>query len=390
MAQQKLRILGTSVTLFDEMRECAMNDLGFDIEYEILEGVQCQQKGVMSPGEFDIYDQWFNSVDLLWTAGAIQPIDTSRIDLWEQVGDLTKTGRLNKSDKLGQGARPVDVQFIQDVGALGANPSNWISMLPTAHNVDAFGYDPVIRKKLGPDCEESWAWLFDERWHGKCGLHDNPSIGIADVALAAQAAGLIQFEDIGNMSINEIDDLIALLIERKKSGHFRHFWSTLSEAISMMERPSVLLAGIWSPVIFTLHAKGRPIVCASPVEGYRGWHSGLSLSSELEGEKLELAYAYLNWWLSGKAGAIIARQGYYISVPQTIKQYLSEAEWDYWYSGKPAQVDLYDPHGQVVVRQGDVRDGGSYQSRMSNIAVWITLMDEHNYLVRRWNEFLST
>ena len=39
---------------------------------------------------------------------------------------------------------------------------------------------------------------------------------------------------------------------------------------------------------------------------------------------------------------------------------------------------------------GEVRDGGSYETRMSNIAVWNSVMDEHQYLVSKWNEFLAS
>ena len=38
---------------------------------------------------------------------------------------------------------------------------------------------------------------------------------------------------------------------------------------------------------------------------------------------------------------------------------------------------------------GEVRDGGSYEDRFRKIAVWNSLMDENDYLVKRWTEFLS-
>lgn len=389
MNKQKLRVLGISVTLLEVIRLSAEEDLGIEIEYEILDGAQCQQKAVLHPDKFDIYDQWFNSVDLLSTAGAIQPIETSRITLWDQVSDLTKKGRINPTDKLGQGANPVEVQFVQADGNPGPNPTRQITMLPTAYNVDAFVYRPTVGKHYGSQTPESWAWLFDDEWHGKCGLQREPAIGVADVALGAQAAGLMQFDDIGNMSIGEIDDLVALLIERKKSGHFRHFWTTPSESVKMMDRKNAVIACMWAPAIHSLQAAGQNIKCASPVEGYRGWHSGLSLSSRLEGERLDAAYKYLNWWLSGKAGATIARQGYYMSVPETTREHLSEDEWNYWYGGLPAQNDILGLDGRTIATKGGTRDGGSYSDRISNIALWNTLMDEHNYLVRRWNEFLT-
>jgi putative spermidine/putrescine transport system substrate-binding protein len=78
-----------------------------------------------------------------------------------------------------------------------------------------------------------------------------------------------------------------------------------------------------------------------------------------------------------------------MSVRERTRRHLSEAEWDYWYEGKPARADLPDPFGETCVRAGEVRGGGSYIDRMSRVRVWNTIMDDHNYLARRWNEFLS-
>ncbi|MBL4739660.1 MAG: hypothetical protein JKY12_01620, partial [Sneathiella sp.] len=51
--------------------------------------------------------------------------------------------------------------------------------------------------------------------------------------------------------------------------------------------------------------------------------------------------------------------------------------------------DLSDPQGRKIIEKGAIREGGSHQDRMSNIVMWNTLMDEQNYLVRRWNELLT-
>jgi len=84
----------------------------------------------------------------------------------------------------------------------------------------------------------------------------------------------------------------------------------------------------------------------------------------------------------------MARQGYYISNPLRTREYLSASEWDYWYAGLPAAEDLQGTDGQLVVPRGSVRDGGSYEQRLGRIAVWNTVMDEHNYLVRQWATLL--
>ena len=50
----------------------------------------------------------------------------------------------------------------------------------------------------------------------------------------------------------------------------------------------------------------------------------------------------------------------------------------------------HDQQASLVAKQGELRDGGSYETRMSNIAVWNSVMDEHQYLVSKWNEFLAS
>ncbi|HKK23577.1 MAG TPA: signal peptide prediction, partial [Pseudohaliea sp.] len=131
-----------------------------------------------------------------------------------------------------------------------------------------------------------------------------------------------------------------------------------------------------------------PCIYAAPREGYRAWHGVMCLSSACEGERQEATYAFMNWWLSGWPGAFIARQGYYISNPQRARQHMSEAEWDYWYAGKPAAEPLYGTDGNVSVQPGEVRTGGSYERRFSNIAVWNTVMPVYEYTLSKWSEFL--
>jgi len=97
----------------------------------------------------------------------------------------------------------------------------------------------------------------------------------------------------------------------------------------------------------------------------------------------------MNWWLSGWPGAFITRQGYYMSVPDLVRPRLEPEEWDYWYEGKPAARDLPGTDGRTAVTAGSVRNGGSYTNRLSNIAVWNTVMDTYEYSLERWYEFLT-
>ena len=84
------------------------------------------------------------------------------------------------------------------------------------------------------------------------------------------------------------------------------------------------------------------------------------------------------------------KQGYYAAQPENARKFLTEAEWDYWYGGKPAASDIMSPFGKLMEKAGNVRDGGTIEERLGNIAVWNSVMDEDRYLTRRWNEFITS
>ena len=68
---------------------------------------------------------------------------------------------------------------------------------------------------------------------------------------------------------------------------------------------------------------------------------------------------------------------------------LSPSEWDYWYLGKPTTVDLLNTQKQVAVKAGEQRNGGSYLKRLSNVAVWNSVMPTYDYSLQKWYELIS-
>ncbi len=380
-------MLGTAISLLEELRVRAEADLGIEVVFDNNDFLTTQHKAAQEPDSYDIYDQCFHNLDIVWYWRAIQPIEIGRIALWDEINDLTKTGHIGPNARLGQGDAPVKKLFVQPNLELGDTPSSTISMLPTTHNFDSFAY----RTDVAPNTVSmnSWAALLDERWAGRAALVDEPAIGIFDAALAAQASGLMSFDNIGAMTVDEIDRLIGLLEERKKNGYFRAFWRTAEDAARLMVRGETDIQSMWSTGISILNGQGVPVEQAVPAEGYRAWHGGLCLARHLSGRMRDVAYEYLNWWISGWPGSVVARQGYYISTPERSRQFMSVAEWDYWYGGLPAACDLPGPDGTIRIRAGSVRSGGSYWQRANCIAVWNTTMDEHNYLVRRWMQLVE-
>ncbi len=384
---RRLRVRGTSITLLRQVREQAEADLGISVDYELLDFPTCQRRAAMEPQGYDVYEQCFHNLDIVWFWGALQPIDINRITEWDNISDLAKLGGISKYAWRGQGDAPVRKLYVQPGGFLGSRPTGNISMLPTVHNMDSFGYDPLVFG-VAEGVTPSWAWLLDKRAKGRIALVDEPAIGLFDAALAAEAAGELEFADIGNMTIDEINALMALLEDRRRQGYFCGAWRDGAAAAQFVREGMVAAQSMWSPVYGQIGPQPGNFVEAAPVEGYRAWHGGASLSRHLAGAELDVAYEYLNWWLSGYAGSVMARQGYYIATPERSRPHMTPQEWAYWYDGAPAQSDLTGPAGEWVVRVGARRAGGSYRERVSRIAIWNTVMDEYNYATRAWDRFI--
>lgn len=383
-----IRVLGTHVTLQEAIRQRAEQDLGINIEFHPGGSAGVLLRASTNPQSFDLYEQWSNSIRILWQAGSIQPIEISQLKYWNEINSLTKTGRISPDARLGQGDAPYKLLYVQPEGTLAPEPSRHISFLPYVHNTDSFGYDSRRIAQGVPYETESWGWLLNPDYHGKVAIVNAPTIGLFDLALAVQARGLMQFADIGNMSRTELDLLFEIAVEYKRRGHFRGVWSSVPASVELMQNEEVWIQSMFSPGVSSLNGMGVPCVYAAPREGYRAWHGVMCLSSHCEGERKEAAYAFMNWWLSGWPGAFIARQGYYIANPERSRRFMSAAEWDYWYEGEPAAQRLKGTDGRFSVAEGEVRTGGSYQQRFENIAVWNTVMDNYEYTLIKWKEFL--
>ena len=208
--QRTLRVLGTDISLLEAVRLKAISDLGFNIEFEVLDFPNCQRKAALNPEAYDVYDQCFHNLAIVWFWGALQPIDTTWLSKWSKVSALTKSGGVGKYASRGFGDAPMHKLYVQPDHSLGPEETRYIAMLPTVHNFNSFGYDTRVFNTDGNE-RESWAMLFDPRAKGKLALVDEPAIGLFDVALAAEAMGILRFENIGNMSPAEIGALFKFL-----------------------------------------------------------------------------------------------------------------------------------------------------------------------------------
>lgn len=382
-----LRQFGTGVSNLNDVADKVKEDLGFTLEMTALDSDSVAQRAATQPNSFDIADIEYWICKKVWPAGNLQPMDTSKIAQYDNIVGIFRDGKLTPESTIAQGTAPHSVGFVDgpDGTEFVNEESGWMTLIPTIYNADTLGIRPdLIGRPI-----ESWSELLNPEFKGKASILDISSIGIMDAAMVAEASGLVQYGDKGNMTKEEIDKTIDMLIEAKKAGQFRAFWKSFDESVNLMASGEVVIQSMWSPAITAVKAKGIPCVYQPLKEGYRSWGGGIGLSRNLSGLELDAAYEYINWYLSGWVGGYLMRQGYYSAVPSTSKEFMSADEWGYWFEGKAAEGDIVSPAGQVIAGTGDVRDGGSFEDRMGSVACWNAVMDENQYMVRKWNEFIA-
>ena len=384
----KLMQVGGSYSAIKDIADQATKDLGFKVEMQTADHSALLNRLVTQPQTIDIADIEYFFQHHLIKRGTLQPMAVEKIKLWDKVVPIFTKGTYPDGRKVSsQGVLPYEVQYVSGPGAkeFAKSPTNWITGIPTVYNADTLGIRPdLVKRKI-----ESWSELLNPEWKGKTSIVSVPGIGIMDAAMAIEARGDIKYGDKGNMTKAEIDKTIEILKAAKKAGQFRAMWATFDESVNLMAAGETIVQSMWSPAVTAVRSRGIPCYYAPLKEGYRAWASGFGLPKTLKGKQLEAAYEFVNWFLSGWAGAYLNRQGYYSAVLETAKAKMEPYEWAYWMEGKPAAQDIKSPNGQVLEKAGKVRDGGSYEQRMGAIACWNALMDENTYMVQKWNEFVA-
>ena len=190
------------------------------------------------------------------------------------------------------------------------------------------------------------------------------------------------------MTKEEIDALIKILLDLKKKGQFRAFWTTFNDSVNLMASGEVVIESMWSPAVALLVAQGQNVRYAAPPDGLPRLvrdRRASRPSAAKDPALLQACYDYINWWTLGRArrdhdapGLLQRRRR---SRPA---QFVEPEEWDFWIDGKPAAKDLPGITGQVGdIKAGQVRDGGSFVDRACNYSSWNSYFTENEYQVQQ-------
>jgi putative spermidine/putrescine transport system substrate-binding protein len=383
-----LRYAGTGVNAFNEISTKVKEDLGIELQFTTLTSDDVVKRAVTQPTSFDMLDSEYWMLMKIVPSGNLKGLDTKRVKNYDKIVPIFTKGELPDGSKTSRiGIAPIKVSFLEGAEStkFAAEPTPYMTLIPTVYNADTLGIRPdLIKRPI-----ESWAELVNPEFKGKASILNIPAIGIMDAGLVAQSTGLIKYEDMGNMTKEEIDKTIAFLIETKKSGQFRALWKEFNESVNLMASGETVIQSMWSPAVTKVRQQGIPCVYQPLKEGYRAWAAGLGIPTHVTGRTEDAAYEFINWYLDGWAGAFLNRQGYYTAAIETAKPFMTEDEWGYWMEGKPCKEPIKTPTGEVLAKPGEVRDGGSFWDRMGAVSVWNTVMDEDRYMVRKWNEFVA-
>ena len=199
-------------------------------------------------------------------AGALRPIDHTRIDAWDDIFPTT-----------------LEIRGVKIDGEFYFMPWDW-------------GNSSIIyRTDLLPLTEDEMSYdvLLTPELQGKIAMFDSVDSTYAVGALLTGA------EDIFAMTDEEIER--ATEVVRKLHANVRFYWSSPTEFEQAMAAGELIAAWSWNSSIIELKNQGIPIAYMNPKEGIMTWICGFSLGTSGEAAD-DLVYDYLNATMEPRAG----------------------------------------------------------------------------------------
>ena len=141
-----LRQFGTGVSNLNDVATKVKEDLGFTLEMTALDSDSVTQRAATQPKSFDIADIEYWICKKVWPAGNLQPMDTSKIDNYDKIAGIFKSGKLTPESVIAQGTAPHSVGFVDgpDGKEFVNEESGWMTLIPTIYNADTLGIRPDL------------------------------------------------------------------------------------------------------------------------------------------------------------------------------------------------------------------------------------------------------
>jgi len=237
--------------------------------------------------------------------------------------------------------------------------------IPIALNADSIIYLPDEVKKVSgyeSGVIDSYAAVFDPKFAGRTSMEDAWMNSAIFTAMYLKAHGA-SIRDPGNLTPTELKEVMTFLIDKKRAGQFRRFWSGWEQGVQLFKSGEVALMTGWEPIVKALQAAQINALYAVPKEGYEGWTNTLVLQAgaKIHGRIAE-AHKFVNWLLDGYYGCeLIKLRGYVVPSDKTIPFAKNSTVFDanniagtvervlgklkgpiFWQNVRPNEFKLYD------------------------------------------------
>ena len=368
LANQQLRTIGLSVTVQERILAEFKEKSGVGSTVGTAATFPDAQTKILSgSADFDCWETIGERLPAVVMTNNVAPVPAAELKNWANIRDtFTKV-----NDKW-----PRNAQIVGQIWSDESQTGLW--MVPAVYNYDSIGYNP---EAMSDEEANTWTAIFDPKWKGKSGLNTDPLIALGQAILAMNSLGMSDVKNPGNPSKDEITEAMKFLISKKKEGQFRALWGDFGELVNLLASGEMVVCDAWQPAVMAVKAQGKACRYAVPKEGYRAWAIGPSLIASSPNK--EAVFAYADYWLSGPPGITVSEQGYY-SPTTNIKNVMPAEKYAFWYEGKP-----WVGAPERGIKEGDLRDGGSLETRAGHVAYWHQWPDEYDYVIQKWDEFLN-
>ncbi|SEK58842.1 putative spermidine/putrescine transport system substrate-binding protein/spermidine/putrescine transport system substrate-binding protein [Roseovarius nanhaiticus] len=226
--------------------------------------------------EADVAHPCSQSVPKWMDAGLLAPLDTSRIDRW---------------DELEPGFRDIEA-YMKD-GDHYLVPVDW-GNTALIYNTEELSEEDV----------QSLNVFIDPKHQGRISIGDNVDDAYA---LAFLATGVQDWTKATDEDFQEASDWL-----RKLHQNVRTYWSDGASLRQLMQSGEVYLTWSWNETFATMSGEGFPIAMKRDTdEGASSWVCGYSRLASGSEENEDLFYDFINAWLEpGSAEYIVTQWGY--------------------------------------------------------------------------------
>lgn len=200
-------------------------------------------------------------------AGLLKPIDTGRIERWDQI----------PKEMLG-------AKGIEEDGEIWFMPFDW-------------GNSTIIyRQDELPDAKQSYELLLDPGLQGRVSIFDS-----VDEAFVI-ASGILGYDSHMDLSDEQMQKAAEVLRELHKNVRF--YWGDPTALQQAMAAGEVLAAWAWTDSYLALKGEGVDIKFMFPEEGLSTWMCGMVMAKDAPGSEQQ-AYDYLNAMLDPQVGKVL-------------------------------------------------------------------------------------